>query len=89
VEKDHVTIKLEFHIQDLATFSKLIPDDIFKEPIFHGRLNILPNDIPSALITLQQRTEGDFFEVVALIRDGEVISENKEDVMATLIRAEE
>lgn len=33
VKKDHVAIKLELHIQDLVTFSELIPDNIFTEPL--------------------------------------------------------
>jgi uncharacterized protein YycO len=59
------------------------PDIPWPTEYIAGRYTISPDNIAA------KTTEGDFFEVVALIRDGEVISENKEDVMATLIRAEE
>jgi hypothetical protein len=33
IEKDHVTVKLEFFAQDLLVFEELVPDDFFPEPI--------------------------------------------------------
>lgn len=33
VEKEHVKIKLEIYVQDMAVFEKLIPDDFFSKPI--------------------------------------------------------
>ncbi len=33
VEKDHVKIKLEVHVQDMIVFEELVPDDFFPKPI--------------------------------------------------------